>query len=48
MYDVYALCIACGDLHSMEISVTLEGPRLAKQSIAEKFRGKELQRTSRA
>ena len=42
MYDVYALCIACGDLHSMEISVTLEGPRLAKQSIAEKFRGKEL------
>ena len=41
-YDVYGLCIACGDLHSMGISVTLEGPRTAKQSIAERFRGKEL------
>jgi hypothetical protein len=41
-YDVYALCIACGDLHSMEISVTVAGPQITKQSIAEKFRGKEL------
>ena len=41
-YDAYALCIACGDLHSMGISITLEGPQIAKQSIAEKFRGKEL------
>ena len=41
-YDVYALCIACGDLHSMGISVTLEGARIAKQSIAERFRGEEL------
>ena len=41
-YDVYALCIACGDLHSMGISVTVAGPQITKQSIAERFHGKEL------
>ena len=41
-YDAHALCNACGDLHSMGLSVTLEGPRIKKQSIAEKFHGKEL------
>jgi hypothetical protein len=41
-YDVYAFCNACGDLHSTGISVSVEGPRIEKQSIAERFRGKEL------
>jgi hypothetical protein len=41
-YDVYALCIACGDLHSMDLSFTLEGPKIMRQSIAERFRGKKL------
>ena len=41
-YDIYALCIACSDLHSMGISVTLEAPQIAEQSIAERFPGKEL------
>jgi hypothetical protein len=41
-YDVHAVCIACGDLHSMGIAVSVEGSRIGKQSIAERFRGKEL------
>jgi hypothetical protein len=41
-YDVHALCIACGDLHSLGISVGLAGPPAKKQSIAEKFHGQKL------
>jgi hypothetical protein len=41
-YDVHVVCIACGDLHSTGISVNVEGPRIEKQSVAERFRGKDL------
>ena len=42
-YDVFAVCNACGDLHPLGISVTLEdGPAKKKQSIADAYEGKDL------
>jgi hypothetical protein len=43
-YDVHALCIACGDLHPMGISVAVTGTPIKKQSVAEKFSGQKLPR----
>ncbi len=39
-YNVYALCNACGDLHPMEISVTLDDGPVEKQSIGDRYEAK--------
>jgi hypothetical protein len=41
-YIIQVHCIACGDLHSMGVSVALAGPPTKKQSIAKKFHGQKL------
>jgi rubrerythrin len=41
-YNVFVLCNACGDLHPMEIFVMLENGPAAKQSIGDRYDGKEL------
>jgi uncharacterized protein with GYD domain len=41
-YDIFFLCNACGDSHSMGISVTLENGPASQQSIAEVYAGKDL------
>jgi len=41
-YNVYALCNACGDLHPMEISVTLDDGPVEKQSIGDRYEAKDL------
>jgi len=44
-YTIQVHCIACGDLHSMGISVALAGLPTKKRRIAERFRGKEFPAT---
>jgi hypothetical protein len=41
-YDIFVLCNACGDSHSLGISVTLQDGPLNKQSIADVYAGKDL------
>ncbi len=41
-YNIFALCNACGDLHPMEIFVMLESGPTSKQSIGDRYRGREL------
>lgn len=41
-YSVYALCIACGDLHSMDVSVAVENGPMTKHSIGQTYQGKDL------
>jgi hypothetical protein len=44
-YAIFVLCIACGDLHPMGISVMLEDGPSAKESIAKSYAGKDLPST---
>jgi hypothetical protein len=41
MYNVCAVCNACGDLHTTGISVSLIGGPASKQSIEEAFANKD-------
>jgi hypothetical protein len=41
-YDVFAVCNACGDLHPLGISVTLDDGPANKQSIADAYADKDL------
>lgn len=41
-YNIYVSCNACGDLHPMEIFVMLENGPASKQSIGERYQGKDL------
>jgi hypothetical protein len=41
-YDVFAVCNACGDLHPLGISVTLDDGPANKQSIADAYEDKNL------
>ena len=41
-YAIFVLCIACGDLHPMGISVTLDDGPTEKESIANSYAGKDL------
>lgn len=41
MYNVCAVCIACGDLHTIGITVSLNGGPTSKQSIGEAFANKD-------
>ena len=41
-YNVYALCIACGELHPMDVSVTVENGPKTKHSVGQTYQGKEL------
>jgi hypothetical protein len=41
-YDVFAVCNACGDLHPLGISVTVDDGPVNKQSIADAYEGKDL------
>ena len=40
MYHVFAVCNACGDLHTTGITVSLSGP-VNKQSIADAYPNKD-------
>ena len=40
-YDVFAVCNACGDLHPLGISVTLDDGPANKQSIADGYEDKD-------
>jgi rubrerythrin len=41
-YNAFASCNACGDLHPMEIFVMLEDGPAGKQSIGDRYHGKQL------
>ncbi len=41
MYNVCAVCNACGDLHATGITVSLNGGPTSKQSIGEAFANKD-------
>ena len=41
MYNVSAVCNACGDLHATGITVSLNGGPTGKQSIEEAFANKD-------
>lgn len=41
-YDILAMCNACGDEHSTELSVFLDSGVLKKQSVAAVYPGKNL------
>jgi hypothetical protein len=41
MYNVCAVCNACGDLHTTGITVSLNGGPTTKQSIEEAFANKD-------
>jgi hypothetical protein len=41
-YGIFALCNACGDLHPMGISVTLDDGPTTKKSVADLYECKEL------
>ena len=41
MYNVFAVCNACGDLHTMGIIVSLPGAPINKQSIADAYPNKD-------
>jgi hypothetical protein len=41
MYHVFGVCNACGDLHTMGITVSLSGTPLNKQSIADAYPNKD-------
>jgi hemerythrin-like metal-binding protein len=41
-YNVYALCIACGELHPMDVSVTIENGPKTKHSVGQTYQGKDL------
>ena len=40
-YDVFAVCNACGDLHPLGISATLDDGPANKQSIADAYEDKD-------
>jgi hypothetical protein len=41
MYRICAVCNACGDLHTMEISISLPVGPVNKQSIADAYPNKD-------
>jgi hemerythrin-like metal-binding protein len=41
-YNVYASCIACGELHPMNVSVAVENGPKTKHSVGQTYQGKEL------
>ena len=41
-YNVFAVCNACGDVHPMEVVVMLQGGPTSKQSIGDRYQGKDL------
>jgi hypothetical protein len=40
-YRIYAVCNACGDLHTMGTTVSLSGGPVSKQSIADAYPNKD-------
>jgi hypothetical protein len=40
-YHVFGVCNACGDLHTMGISISLPGAPINKQSLADAYPNKD-------